>query len=84
MVVNMNIHKRKLFIIEDPSDIMFQHIEAETKGRHFMQMSFSNAFPRMKIPIKIWIQFVSKGSNKDIPPLVQATNHYLNQWWLVY
>ena len=35
------------------------------------------------IPIKISMKFVPKGPINNTPYSVQATSHYLNQWWWV-
>ena len=62
-------------------------------GRHFADDIFECTFlnGNVWIPIKISLQFVPKGPINNIPALVQiilgavqATSHYLNQWWLVY
>ena len=58
------------------------------------QTTFPNAFSWVKMcecRLKFhWSKFVPKGQINNIPSLnqivvaVQATSHYLNQWWLVY
>ena len=52
----------------------FQHIEAETNGRHFPDDMFKCIFlnENVFISIKISLKFVPKGSINNIPSLVQV------------
>ena len=68
-----------------------QHIE--TKSHHFPGDIFTFIFSNENVWISnnISLKFVPKGQINKIPVLVdngfraiQATSHYLNQWWLVY
>ena len=68
-------------------------LRTRKNGRHFADVIFKHIFlnENIWIPIKISLKFVPKGSINNIPTLVQivawgiqATSHYLNQWWLIY
>ena len=61
--------------------------------RHFADFIFKHIFLNedIWIPIKISLKFVPKGSItislhsfRLWLPAIQATSHYLNQWWLIY
>ena len=75
------------------SGLYIRKIAFTQNGRHFADDTFKCIFlnENVWIPITIWLEFVSKGPMKNILALVQimacavqATSHYLNQWWLVY
>ena len=55
-------------------------------GRHFADDIFKRIFLNEStwILIKISLKLVPKDPIHNIPGAVQATSHYLNQWWLGY
>ena len=72
---------------------MLNTLRPRQNGRHFTDDIFKCIFLNENISIltKISLNFVPKGRINNIQALVQimawcwqATNHYLNQWWLVY
>ena len=72
---------------------MLNTLRPRQNGRHFTDDILKCIFlnENISILIKISLNFVPKGRINNIPSLVQimawcwqVTNHYLNQWWLVY
>ena len=70
-------------------------LRPKQNGHHFADDTFKCIFLKeyVLIPIKISLKFVPESPINNIPALVQvkawrgavqATSHYLNQWWLVY
>ena len=75
------------------SVIYFNTLRPKQNGRHFPDDSSNCIFLNENawISIEISLKFVPRGPINNIPALVQimacadqATNHYLNQWWLDY
>ena len=66
--------------------IRFHTLRPRQHGRHFADDTFKRIFlnENVIIAIKISLKFVPKGLINNIPALVQATSHYLKQWWLIY
>ena len=73
--------------------VTFNTLRPRQNGRHFTDDIFKCIFvnENVWIAIEISLKFVPKGPINNIPALVQiwlgavqATSHYLNQWWLVY
>ena len=71
----------------------FNTLRPRQNGRHFADNIFKCIFldENVWISLKISLKFVPKGPINNIPALlqimvgaVQATSHYLNQWWLLY
>ena len=71
----------------------FNTLRPRQNGCHLADAIFKGIFvnENVWIPNKISLKFVPKGSINNNPALVQviawtvqATSHYLNQWWLDY
>ena len=64
----------------------FNTLWPRQNGHRFADDTFKCIFlnENVRISIKISLKFVTKGPIYNNQELVQATSHYLNQWWLVY
>ena len=86
--------RNKFHVIVGIYCFLFNTLRPRQNGRHFANDIFKCIVlnENVWISIKISLRFVPKGPIINIPALfqimafgaVQATSHYLNQWWLIY